>query len=41
MLEPLFDKVAGPRPATLLKKRLWDSCFTVDLAKFLGTPFLT
>ena len=27
--------------ATLLKKRLWYRCFPVDLAKFLGTLFLT
>ena len=25
-------------PATLLKKRLWDSCFPLDFAKFLRTP---
>ena len=29
------------RPATLLKKRLWHRCFSVNFAKFLGTPFLT
>ena len=34
-----FNKVAG-RPATLLKKRLWHSCFIVNFAKFLRTPFL-
>ena len=28
------------RPVTLLKKRLWDSCFPVNFAKFLRTPFL-
>ena len=33
-----FIKVAG-RPATLLKKRLWHSCFPVNFAKFLRTPF--
>ena len=33
-------KVAGLRPATLLKKRLWHSCFPVNFAKFLRTPFL-
>ena len=32
-----FNKVAAP---TLLKKRLWHRCFPVNLAKFLGTPFL-
>ena len=35
----LFNKVAGLRSATLLKKRLWDGCFLVNFAKFLGTPF--
>ena len=35
--EPLFNKVAGLRPATLLKKRLWPSCFPVNFAKFLRT----
>ena len=28
------------RPATLLKKRLWERCFPVNFAKFLRTPFL-
>ena len=36
-----FSKVAGLRPATLLKKRLWHRCFPVNFAKFLRTPFLT
>ena len=36
-----FNKVAGLRPATLLKKRLWHSCFPVNFAKFLRTSFLT
>ena len=36
-----FNKVAGLRPATLLKKRLWHRCFSVNFAKFLRTPFLT
>ena len=40
MPEFLFNKVAGLRPATLLKKRLWYSCFPVNFAKFLRTPFL-
>ena len=35
----LFNKVAGLRPATFLKKRLWHSCFLVNFAKFLRTPF--
>ena len=34
-----FNKVAGLRPATLLKKRLWRRCFPVDIAKFLRAPF--
>ena len=29
----------GLRPATLLKKRLWHRCFTVNFVKFLRTPF--
>ena len=28
------------RPATLLKKGLWHSCFPINVAKFLRTPFL-
>ena len=36
-----FNKVAGLRPATLLKKRLWHRCFSVNFVKFLGTPFPT
>ena len=34
-----FNKVAGLRPATLLKKGLWHRCFPVNFAKFLRTPF--
>ena len=30
----------GLRPATLLEKRLWHKCFSVNFAKFLGTPLL-
>ena len=37
----IFDKVAGLRSATLLKKRPWHRCFPVNFAKFLRTPFLT
>ena len=37
---PFFNKVAGLRPATLLKKKLWHRCFPVNFAKFLRTPFL-
>ena len=36
-----FNKVAGLRPATLLKKSLWHRYFPVNFAKFLRTPFLT
>ena len=36
-----FNKVAGLRPATLLKKRLWRRCFPVNFEKFLKTPFFT
>ena len=36
-----FNNVAGLRPATLLKKRLWHRCFPVNFVKFLRTPFLT
>ena len=35
-----FNKVAGLRPTTLSKKRLWHRCFPVSLTKFLRTPFL-
>ena len=35
-----FNKVAGLRLATLLKKRLWRTCFPVNFEKFLRTPFL-
>ena len=36
-----FNKFTGLRAATLLKKRLWKTCFPVDFAKFLKTPFVT
>ena len=36
-----FHKVAGLRPATLLKERLWDRCFPMNFAKPLGAPILT
>ena len=36
-----FNKVAGLRLATLLKKRLWHKCFLMNFAKFLRTPFVT
>ena len=35
-----FNKVAGLRAATLLKKRLWHRFFPVNFAKFLRAPFL-
>ena len=34
-----FNKVAGLKPATLLKKRLWHRCFPMNAVKFLRTPF--
>ena len=34
-----FNKVAGLKPATLLKKRHWHRCFPQNFAKFLRTPF--
>ena len=39
-LRLFFNKVAGRRPATLLKKSLWDRCFPVNFPKFLRTPFI-
>ena len=35
-----FNKVAGLRPTTLLRKRFWHRCFPVNFAKFLRAPFL-
>ena len=35
-----FNKVAGLRPATLLKKRLWHRCFPLNFVKFLKIHFL-
>ena len=41
LCQSLFvNKVAGPRPATLLKKRLWHRCFSINCVKGLRTPFL-
>ena len=37
---PFFNKVAGLRPVTLLKKRLWHRCFPANFVKFRRTPFL-
>ena len=34
-----LNKVTGLRPATLLKRRLWNRCFPVNFAKFLRKPF--
>ena len=34
-----YNKLAGPEPATLLKKRLWHRCFPMNFAKFLRTSF--
>ena len=40
LCQSLFsNEVAGLRSATLLKKRLWHSCFPVNFTKFLKTPF--
>ena len=36
-----LNNVLGLWPATLLKQRLWRSCFPVNFGKFLRTPFLT
>ena len=38
--QSLFFNKSCLWPATLLKKRLWRRCFSVDFAKFLRTPFL-
>ena len=35
-----FNKVAGIRPASVLKKRLRDRYFAVNFTKFLRAPFL-
>ena len=35
-----YNKIAGLRPATLLKKRLWVRCFPTNFEKFLRTSFL-
>ena len=34
-----FNKVAGLRPANLLKKSHWHRCLPFNFAKFLRTPF--
>ena len=38
--EAFFNKAAGLRPVTLLKKRFWYRCFPVNFVKFPRTPFL-
>ena len=38
-LSLFFNKVAGLRPASLLKKRRWHRCVLVNFAKHLGTRF--
>ena len=39
LCQSLFsNKVAGLRPATLLKKKLWHMCFPLNFAKFSRTP---
>ena len=40
LLEYLFNKATGLRPATLLKKRLRQKCFPGKFAKVLKQPFL-
>ena len=37
----LFNKVAGLRTVTLLKKRFCYRCFPVNFSKFLKTPSIT
>ena len=40
LCQSLFsNKVADLRPATLVKKKLWHTCFSVNFVKFLRTPF--
>ena len=42
LFQSLFlNKVAGPRPETLIKKRLWHRCCPVNFVKFLRTPIFT
>ena len=40
MPEPLFNKIAGLRAATLLKQKLWQRCFPVNFTKCLRTFYL-
>ena len=39
--EVFLNKIAGLRPATLLKKRFWHRYFPVNFTRFLRTPFFT
>ena len=41
MLESPFNKAAGLKVFNSIKKRLQHSCFLVELAKLLKTPFFT
>ena len=38
--ESFFNEIAGLRPATLFKKRLWHRCFPENFANFSRTPFI-
>ena len=40
-LNKVWSKAAGLLPATLLKKRLQDRCFSVNFAKFVRTTPVT
>ena len=40
VLESLFNRVSGLRPAILLKKKLQHRCFQVNFVKLLRTTFL-
>ena len=37
---PSWSQRGTMRPVTLLKKRIWHRCFSVNFAKFLRTPIL-
>ena len=41
MPETLFEQSSRPEACNFIKKSLWHTCFSVDFAKFLRTPFLT
>ena len=40
LLESLFNRVAGLKASSFIKKRLQHSCFPLNIAKFLRTPTL-